>query len=160
MSISSRPDDFNRLPRAAWQLRDRRIWTFDSSNVFSLTVHQQGAARKYLSTTRKGNGPLPPAITGRPEVNWPSLEEGVHRLGELKAVYWSGPGDTHGAGFRFCQDGFWLVFGGQTRRQDRDYSIEFGGRSPYSHPYASVVRNGQRLIFEFPVDLYDKLRGA
>jgi hypothetical protein len=34
-------------------------------------------------------------------------------------------------------------------------SIEFGGRSPYSYPYASVVRNGQRLIFEFPVDLYE-----
>lgn len=33
--------------------------------------------------------------------------------------------------------------------------IEFGGRSPYTHPYASVVRDGQRLIFEFPADLFE-----
>jgi hypothetical protein len=33
--------------------------------------------------------------------------------------------------------------------------LEFGARSPYSHPYASVVRDGQRLIFEFPVDLFE-----
>jgi len=34
-------------------------------------------------------------------------------------------------------------------------SIEFGSRSPYLHPYASVVKEGQRLIFEFPADLYE-----
>jgi hypothetical protein len=33
--------------------------------------------------------------------------------------------------------------------------VEFGGRSPYSHPYASVMRDGQRVVFEFPADLYE-----
>ena len=33
--------------------------------------------------------------------------------------------------------------------------IEFGSRSLYSHPYAAITRNGQRLIFEFPADLYE-----
>ena len=58
------PDDFNRLPRAPWQLRDRRIWTFDSSEVVRLTVHQLGRRANFFAT-RRGNGPSPPAITGR-----------------------------------------------------------------------------------------------
>ena len=43
------------------------------------------------------------------------------------------------------------------KRPDRTETLrlEFGVRSPYSHPYASVVRDGQRVIFEFPVDLYE-----
>jgi hypothetical protein len=148
------PDDFNRLPRAAWQLRDRRIWTFDSSNVLSLTVHQLGGTRKYLRDP-EGQWTFAPGYHGPPWVNWPSLEEGVHRLGELSAVWWSGVGDAHGREFGFARTDFGLSLEVKRGGKTETCSIEFGGRSPYSHPYASVVRNGQRLIFEFPADLYD-----
>jgi len=148
------PDDFNRLPRAAWQLRDRRIWSFASSNVLSLTVHQLGVTRRYLRDP-EGEWTFAPGYHGPPGVNWPSLEEGVHRLGELSAVYWSGVGDAPEQEFGFAAMDFGLSL--EVKRGDKTEtcSIEFGGRSPYSYPYASVVRNGQRLIFEFPVDLYE-----
>jgi len=148
------PDDFNRLPRAAWQLRDRRIWSFTSSNVLSLTVHQLGVTRRYLRDP-EGEWTFAPGYHGPPGVNWPSLEEGVHRLGELSAVYWSGVGDAPEQEFGFAAMDFGLSL--EVKRGDKTEtcSIEFGGRSPYSYPYASVVRNGQRLIFEFPADLYD-----
>jgi hypothetical protein len=148
------PDDFNRLPRAPWQLRDRRIWTFDSSNVLSLTVHQLGGTRKYLRDPA-GEWTFAPGYHGPPFVNWPALEEGVHRLGELRAVYWSGVGDAHWREFGFATMDFALSL--EVKRGDKTEtcSIEFGGRSPYSYPYASVTRNGQQLIFEFPVDLYE-----
>ncbi len=148
------PDDFNRLPRAAWQLRDRRIWTFDSSNVLSLTVHQLGGTRKYLRDPQ-GEWTFAPGFHGPPGVNWPSLEEGVHRLGELSAVYWSGVGDAPARQFGFATMDFGLSLEVKRGDQTETCSIEFGGRSPYSYPYASVVRDGQRLIFEFPADLYD-----
>jgi hypothetical protein len=146
------PDDFDRLPRAAWQLRDRRIWTFDSSNVVSLTIHQLGGTRKYLRDP-EGEWTFAPGYHGPPFVNWPSLEEGVYRLGKLHAVYWSGVGDA--GEFGFAKMDFSLSL--EVKRGDKTEicSIEFGGRSPYTYPYASVVRNGQRLIFEFPVDLYE-----
>jgi hypothetical protein len=148
------PDDFNWLPRAAWQLRDRRIWSFDSSNVVSLTIHQLGGTRKYLRDP-DGDWTFAPGYNGLPLVNWPSLEEGVHRLGELRAVYWSGVGDANGRQFGFAKMDFSLSL--EVKRGDKTEtcSIEFGDRSPYSYPYASVMKNGQRLIFEFPVDLYD-----
>jgi hypothetical protein len=148
------PDDFDRLPRAAWQLRDRRIWSFDSSNVVSLTIHQQGATRKFLRDP-EGEWTFAPGYHGPPWVNWPALEEGVHRLGQLSAVYWSGVGDAGGQDFGFAKMDFGLALEVKRGDQTEIDSIEFGGRSPYSYPYAAVVRNGQRLIFEFPVDLYE-----
>jgi hypothetical protein len=64
-------------------------------------------------------------------------------------------GDAPGREFGFAAMDFGLSL--EVKRGDKTEtcSIEFGGRSPYSYPYASVVRNGQRLIFEFPVDLYE-----
>jgi hypothetical protein len=148
------PDDFDRLPRMAWQLRDRRIWSFDSSNVLSLTIHQLGATRILLRDP-EGEWTFAPGFHGPPMVNWPSLEEGVHRLGQLRAVFWSGVGNAHWQEFGFTKMDFGLSL--EVKRGDRTetYSIDFGSRSPYSYPFASVVQNGQRLIFEFPVDLYE-----
>jgi hypothetical protein len=71
----------------------------------------------------------------------------------LRAVYWSGVGDNRN--FGFAQADFNLALEVKQGGKTETYSIEFGGRSPYTYPYASVLRNGQRLIFEFPVDLYE-----
>jgi hypothetical protein len=147
------PDDFSRLPRAAWQLRDRRIWTFESSNVLSVTIHQLGETRKYLRDP-EGEWTFAPGSRG-PLVNWLSLEEGVYRLGHLSAVYWSGVGDSHLQEFGFAKADFSISLEVKHGDQTGTYSIAFGDRSPYSYPYASVVLDGQRLIFEFPVDLYE-----
>ncbi|HZM03983.1 MAG TPA: DUF4340 domain-containing protein, partial [Candidatus Saccharimonadales bacterium] len=146
--------DFDRLPSAAWQLRDRHIWSFDSSNVVSLTIHQLGGTRKYLRDP-EGDWTFAPGYHGPPFVNWPALEEGVHRLGELKAIYWSGLGETNLKQFGFSQVDFSLSLEIKKGSQFVTNSIEFGSRSPYLHPYASVVKEGQRLIFEFPADLYE-----
>ena len=148
------PDDFNRLPRAAWELRDRRVWSFDTSNVLSLTVHQLGATRKFLRDPQ-GEWTFAPGYSGPPAVNWPALEEGVHRLGELRAVYWVEGSDAQARDFGFAKTDFSLSLEVKRGDQTETCSIEFGGRSPYSHPYAAVARNGQRLVFEFPADLYD-----
>ncbi|MGP8200106.1 MAG: DUF4340 domain-containing protein [Limisphaerales bacterium] len=148
------PEDFYRLPRAAWELRDRHIWTFETSNVVSLTVHQLGGTRKYLRDP-EGEWTFAPGYHGPPGVNWPGLEEGVHRLGGLSAVYWSGVGEAQGRDFGFTKMEFSLSLEVKRGGKIETCSIEFGGRSPYSYPYASVTRDGQRLIFEFPVDLYD-----
>jgi hypothetical protein len=148
------PGDFEWLPRAAWQLRDRRIWTFDSSNVVSLTVHQLGGTRKYLRDPA-GEWTFAPGYHGPPWINWLSLEEGVHRLGQLSAVYWSGAGNAHGKDFGFDKADFSLSLEVKNGGAIETNAIEFGGRSPYSYPYAAVEQNGQRYIFEFPVELYE-----
>lgn len=146
--------DFDRLPRADWQLRDRGIWSFDSSNVVSLAVHQQGATRKYVRIPG-GDWTFAPGFHGPPMPNWPALEEGVHRLGSLRAVYWTGVGEAAMGGLGFREADFGLTLEIKVGDKTETRQIEFGGRSQYSYPYASVILNGQRVIFEFPVDLYE-----
>jgi hypothetical protein len=147
-------EDFHRLPTAPWQLRDRTIWNFQTNDVVSLTIHQHGDTRKYLRDP-EGGWTFDPHYRGLPLVNWPSLEEGIFRLGRLKAVYWSGVGNANWQKFGFPQADFNLSLELKQNGATATNSIAFGGRSPYSYPYASVVLDGKRLIFEFPVDLYE-----
>jgi hypothetical protein len=148
------PDDFDRLPRVSWQLRDRAIWSFDTSNVLSLTIHQLGVERKYLRDPG-GDWTFAPPYHGPPEENWPRLEEGIHRLGDLHAIYWSGVGDAHWKDFGFEKADFSLSLVINHAGQLETNSISFGGSSPYTYPYAAVMQNGERWIFEFPPDLYE-----
>ncbi|HUD48745.1 MAG TPA: DUF4340 domain-containing protein [Candidatus Baltobacteraceae bacterium] len=147
-------DEFDRLPQASWQMRDRSVWSFESSNVISVTIHQLGATRKYLRDP-DGNWTFAPGYHGPPLINSPSFEEGVYRIGELTAIYWDGIGDDSLQRFGFAQADFNLEFQVKRPKGTETLRIDFGGRSPYTHPYASVVRDGQRLIFEFPADLYE-----
>jgi len=146
--------DFDRLPRASWQLRDRGVWDFAGSNVVSVTVHQFGADRKYLRDP-SGEWTLAPGYHGPVFPNIFQAEEGLYRLGQLRAIYWDGIGDdpTDKFGFKAADHRITL----EVRNGDGadTYQIEFGHRSPYRHAYAAVVKDGQRLIFECPVDLYD-----
>ena len=45
-------EDFNRLPEAAWEFRDRRIWNFTEDDVAQITIHQNGKTRQIVR-----NGP-------------------------------------------------------------------------------------------------------
>ena len=83
------------------------------------------------------------------------MEEGSHRIGQLRAVYWDGVGNEQIERFGFAQTDHRVEFAVKRGDQIETNSVEFGFRSPYQHPYASIRRDGQRLIFEFPVDLYE-----
>ncbi len=147
-------DEFDRLPQVSWQMRDRRVWSFESSNVVSVTIHQLGGTRKFLRDPN-GDWTFAPGYHGPPFIDSPSLEEGVHRIGNLTAIYWDGVGDDSLERFGFAKADHNLEFEVKRPNGVETLRIEFGGRSPYTHPYASVVRDGQRLIFEFPADLFE-----
>ena len=148
------PGDFGRFPRVSWQLRDRQIWRFGSSNVLSVTIHQLGGMVKYLRDP-DGNWTYAPGFNSQIAINSPALEECVVRLGQLRAVYWDGVGDEHLERFGFPQADFTVDLEVKAEAVNQLFRIRFGGRSPYLHPYASIVRDGERLIFEFPADLYE-----
>ena len=147
-------DEFDRLPQAHWQMRNRRVWSFESSNVLSVTIHQLGGTRKFMRDPN-GDWTFAPGYHGPPFINSSSLEEGVHRIGKLTAIYWDGIGDDALKRFGFAQADHNLEFEIKRPTGNETLRIDFGGRSPYLHPYASVVRDGPRLIFEFPADLYE-----
>jgi hypothetical protein len=151
-ALNSIPESlFERLPSQPWQLRDRNIWVFTTNDVVKITVHQQGAVRKHIRDPQ-GNWTFAPGSRGT--INQFSLEETLYRLGQLKAVYWSAVGKDNLERFGFKEAAFQITLEIKNGSKNQTLNIQFGKRSPYLHPYAMVERDGETLVFEFPVDLY------
>jgi hypothetical protein len=151
------PDNFDLLPRASWELRDRDVWHFSSSNVVSVTIYQRGGVLKLLRDP-DGNWTYAPGFSSQVPINSFATEGCVFEMGRLRAIYWDGMGEKNLDRFGFRQADYNVEFEVKHGGTNETFRIQFGGRSPtHYHPYASVVRDGQRLIFEFPAGLYDNL---
>ena len=144
-------DEFNRLPNAWWQLRDRAVWHFESNQVAAIEIHQLGAQLRYSRDEHNQWILQGPALM---TIVQPAIEETLYQMGRLRANYWSGYGDDHLERFGFDGTDYRIAFEIEQGGHLQTNTIQFGKPSPHLHPYASVMRDGRRLIFEFPVDLY------
>ncbi len=144
-------NDFNRLPRAFWQLRNLAIWHFASNDVVAIEVRQPGNHFRY-TRDEHNQWSLPPG-SDLP-VNQTNIEKTLSLLGQLRAIYWSGYGDDNLEQFGFDETGRQIALEIKRGGQMETNLIQFGKPSPHWNPYASVMRDGRRLVFEFPVDLY------
>lgn len=143
--------EFDLLPRSSWQLRDRHIGHFDSSNVVSVTIEQLGKTRKIL---RNGSNDWAVASGSTGNVNPFSLEEAMHRLGELKAVFWIAQNEKDRAKFGIQEADHRITIELNRLGKNEKFSLEFGDYSPFLHPYAAMELEGQRAVFEFPLPLF------
>ena len=146
-----KPSDFQQLPSAGWQLRDRRIWNFSTNDVTRITIHQNGKTREIVRT-EANTWSLAPGSQG--VINVFAPEEISYRLGKLAAAAWVDRGDQNRARCGFTPDSLRLTI---ELKSGEKREIEFGGDAPSQFPYAAVALDGQTWIFEFPVDLYYKL---
>ncbi len=144
------PEVFVRLPRTAWQIGDRQVWSFDATNVTAVTIEQQ-ARKKVLIRNPAGEWIVAPGSQGF--VNAFGVEEALTRLGSLRAVYWTARGDvadTYGFKKTDYKLSLTLVKGGKTETLE----VEFGGQSRQLYPYAATRIGGVRTVFEFPVEVF------
>ncbi len=144
------PEVFIRLPRQSWQIGDRRIWNFDSTNVTSVTIQQLGR-KKALVRNADGEWIFAPGSQG--VVNPFGVEEALTRLGSLQAIYWTARGDVADS-YGFKKVDFKLTLGLVKDGKPETLEIEFGGQSRQLHPYAATKIDGERTVFEFPADVY------
>jgi hypothetical protein len=141
--------DFSRMPSAAWQLRDRRVWNFTTNQVLKFIVREGGAPREVL---RPPNGEWTAGQGWTHGVN-PFLDEMAFQLGELNAEAWIARGDSARARFGFSTNSTQLSV--ELRgEKPQTLTLEFGGLSPLRLPYALTMLDGQPAIFEFPWGLY------
>lgn len=145
---------FDYLPRASWQLRDRRVWSFDPTNVVGVTVRQLGGTRAYLRDPT-GSWTFAPGYHAPPFFNSDSLEEAIRRLGQLTAIYWDGVGSGPQDHFGFAQTDHEVEIDLTRGGHPETLRIKFGFPSLYGHPYAATMQDGRQVIFEFPGDLYE-----
>jgi hypothetical protein len=149
------PQQFDLLPNACWELRDLAIWHFQTNQVAAIDIHQLGADLRYTRDTNN-QWVAPRGYLVTPVQ--PAIEETLYQMGQLHAIYWSGCGDDHLERFGFDQADYRISFEINNNGRIETNTIQFGKpASPLPHPYASIMRDGRRLIFEFPVSIYSNL---
>jgi hypothetical protein len=146
--------DVFRLPRAAWQLRSRRVWSFTTNQIHRVTVRYRGQT-KTLQRSPNATWSLAEGSGIVPKVN-PVLEEIMFRLGELQANAWVDKGDTNRLMFGFTESSDRVTIELRNGEKPQTLVLEFGrgGISPTGLPYALAVVDEQTWIFEFPPPLH------
>ena len=146
--------DVMRLPRAAWQLRNRRVWSFTTNQIHRLTIRYQGRT-KTLQRSPNATWSLVEGMGVIPTFN-PVLEETMFRLGELRVNAWVAKGDTNRETFGFTDLSDRIAIELRNGEKPTILVLEFGRRgiSPTQLPYALAETDGQTWIFEFPIELY------
>jgi hypothetical protein len=142
------PQDYNRLPDAGWEFRDRQIWDFSPSNVVQITLHQDGRTRTMVHTGANkwsltaGSG----IITGK------YIEDTTTALGSLSALAWVGRDVTEPEKFGLNTNNLQIVF---ELKNGEKHSVDFGTELPkWQTALASVTLDGERWAFLFPPGLY------
>ncbi len=147
--------DFSRLPVAAWQFRDHRIWSFSTNQVLRISVREGAMIREII---RQTNGTwIPVKGWGATEPNVFAMEEVTRSLGELTAKMWLGRGEGVREAFGFA--GNTTLFSVEVLRGEKPeiLTVEFCSLTP-TRFYALTTIEGQPTVFEFPWVLYADLQ--
>ncbi len=145
-----------RLPHAAWQLRDRRVWSFTTNQVNRLSVMYRGQT----NVLQRNSGNQWTILSGSNViVNNPigfsaRLDELMVRLGELRVEAWIARGEESREPYGFDAPGSRLSIELKNGEGPKILTLEFGSPSPSGLPYALAVNEGATWIFEFPKTPY------
>ncbi|MFN7137713.1 MAG: DUF4340 domain-containing protein [Limisphaerales bacterium] len=148
---SIHPQEFALLPRNAWQMADKQVWNFAANEVVSVVVEQGGRIRKLL---RRGENEWSIAPGSEGIVNPFLLEEAMHRLGKLQAVFWTARGELSGDPYGFEKNDLKITIELLRNGNIERLPLRFGDFSEFNQPFASTVLNGQPVVFEFSLPLY------
>ena len=148
--------EIERLPKAAFEVRERRLWNFAATNVSRISISQEGRTRN-LFRNSKLQWEFAPDSQGI--INDFSLEETLHRLGQLRAEEWVARGAEKLAAYGISETAHKISLTIGTGEQPEVLTLEFGRLSPTRQPYAAMLLDGQSVVFKFPRALHaDVLR--
>jgi hypothetical protein len=136
--------DVDFLPATALEMRNRRIWLFDESEIAGLRIEDGGQVREMV---RKGTNSWSLAEGSFGQINTFGVEETAHRLGDLSAARWVARGEVDRARYGFTTPPQQIIV---TLKNGTRHTVEFGGAAPSQYPYALVTMDGQPWVFEFP----------
>ncbi len=143
--------DFQQLPWASWQLRERRVAHFTEEDVSRLTIRQAGKVRE-LQRLGTNSWTLAPGSQGI--INPFAIEETTHRLGELEATLWVEHAAKDLGRYGISTNSLALTF---ELKNGGKFAVAFGDLAPSQYPYAAVTLGQEAWVFEFPRALYELL---
>jgi hypothetical protein len=140
-------EEFNQLPEAGWEFRERQIWNFTENDVAQIVIRQNGKTRQIVH-----NGPnqwsLAPGSQGI--IVPAAIEETAHRFGELTAAAWLARGVTDPRKFGLQPENLSVTL---ELKNGATHTVDFG--APVSQTaLAAVTLDGERWAFVFPPMLY------
>jgi hypothetical protein len=147
--------EIDRLPTTAWQVRDRRVWSFTTNQVTRATIRQHGYTRQF---NRSPAGEWTLASGSQGVINTFGIEESVYRLGQLRAAVWVDRGEDKREHYGITDLSHKITLELKDGDKPRVISVEFGSAAPSRYPYAITIVDGQPTVFEFPWDLYNYLQ--
>jgi hypothetical protein len=140
--------DFDRLPTASWQLRQRRVWGFSEKEVARATIRREGRTREIMH-----NGPyewsLAPGSQGIIEAV--AVEETVRGVAQVAAAAWTARGEQAPAQFGITEQSLQVAL---ELKDGTKTAVRFGKEAPSGNLYAAVTLEGQTWIMEFPFPLF------
>ena len=143
--------DYQLLPSASWQMRDRRPWSFGIDDVAQVTLREDGRIRQLLHKD-KYDWVLAPhssgVIDGTQKL---AIDSTIRGLIEISVPAWSSHGTNNSSHFGFSEQGRQITF---ELRNGEKHSIDFGNDAPSGLPYVGVTLDGDLWVFELPALLY------
>ena len=146
--------DSLRLPQAAFELRDRKLWSFAEDETVSVSVNLGNASRSF-ERNPAGRWTLGSASQGIVEIA--ALKELLHRIGSSKVVSWVAEGDAALDRYGFTDLNHKIVIGITRDGSVEPLEIMFGRLSPRYNAYAATRLNNHWVVFEFPATLYQEI---
>jgi hypothetical protein len=141
------PSDYEALPTASWEMRERRIWNFDVNDVVRLTIQQDGKTREIVHNGTNG-WRIPPGSTG--DINDSAIEDTMNQLAQLKAFSWLGHGADKLAGCGIDAKAYQLTI---ELKNGQKLAFQLGKETRLGSAFASVILDEEPWIFEFPPDV-------
>jgi hypothetical protein len=141
------------LPSAAFELRDRRLWSFDSSNVVGITVVQREAKKQFV------RDPVTHTWVKDDAIMTAAIDDVLHRLGELQADFWWGKGEPAAKRFGTSPSNYQIYLDVNQNDDKHQLALAFGHvASSGQQIYAAIVlEEGQPVIFKFPALLFQDI---
>jgi hypothetical protein len=140
--------DFERLPVAPVQLRERQIWNFSENDVNQLTIRQQGKVRQLV---RKGPHSWSLGAGSQGMINDLAIEESVRPLCRLAAGAWVSRGEQARERYGLGENSLQLTL---ELKNGEKRTVTFGSSAPNEGAYAGVSVDSEFWVFEFPASLY------
>lgn len=139
------------LPRAAFELRDRRLWQFTTNDVLGVSLMVGGSTNRLVRSPR-GQWSIAPGSQGM--VNTFAMEEALHRLGTLRARFWVDRGPETLQDYGIPQRDHRLAIDLNRGGVTETLRLAFGANSPSGGPFAATLLEGEPTIFECPLDVF------
>jgi hypothetical protein len=144
--------DFQRLPGASAEMRERQIWNLSTNDVAGATIRQQGRLRRIIR-----NGPhdwsLAPGSQG--VINVLEVDATVSGLCQLAAEAWVACGDQYLARYGLNDNSHRVTL---EMKDGKKVSVDFSTRASPDFRIAAVTLDGQPWIFQLPTWLYEYTR--